>query len=54
MSVISKPILELVDQFVAHLLAQREAMDRDDVGTGNRHALKYIAVWRGWGNRRGR
>lgn len=45
MSVISKPILELVDQFVAHLLAQREAMDRDDVGAGNRHAHRYFAVW---------
>jgi len=41
----TKSIPELVDEFAKHRLAQEEAMERDDVAAGNRHARKYIAAW---------
>jgi hypothetical protein len=42
---VSKSIPKLVDEFARHLVAQRQAMERDDVAAGNRHADKYIAAW---------
>jgi hypothetical protein len=42
---VTKSIPALVDDFVRHLVAQRQAMERGDVAVGNRHADKYIAAW---------
>jgi hypothetical protein len=41
----SKPIPELVDEFAKHCLAQRAALDRDDVAVANRHHHRSIAAW---------
>jgi len=41
----SKAIPELVDEFLKHFLAQKEAIHRGDAGASNRHAAKYIAAW---------
>lgn len=42
----SKPIPVLVEAFVQHIQAQREAVRRGDVAAGNRHADEYFAAWR--------
>jgi hypothetical protein len=41
----SKSISELVAEFAKHCLAQREALNRDDVAVANRHADKNTAAW---------
>ena len=41
----SKSIVELVDGFAKHCLAQREALNRDDIAVANRHHDKSTAAW---------
>ena len=41
----NRSIPELVDDFVKHVLAQREALDRVDTAVANRHALRLNAAW---------
>jgi len=41
----TKPIPELVDNFVKHMQAQTEAIARGDVVASNKHADQYFAAW---------
>jgi hypothetical protein len=42
---LSKSIVELVDGFAKHCLAQREALNRDDIAVANRHHDRSTAAW---------
>lgn len=41
----TKSIQSLVEDFAKHCLAQREALNRDDVAVANRHADRNSTTW---------